>query len=169
MFSRTIIEAFRAALGHKRVGFGAYSFGKAQRAVSLIREMGDQSPDRAWTGALSVLTRHLLGDDAGDIGNLDADHCDLCITSPWSLNNLPPDMKKFVLTGQHYYDHPCICISDHIDFNGLSRMVDKLDPQFVVVYHPEVGNSQNFSRFLLKKGRESCTLPELSADRQTTL
>jgi len=161
-------EAFRDALGHKRVGFGAYSFGKAQRAVSLIREMGDSRPIGMDRSSLR-LTRHLLGDEAGDIGNLDADHSDLCITSPWSLNSLPSAMKKYVLTGQHYYDHPCICISDHIDFNGLKGMVDKLDPQFVIVYHPEIGNSRNFSMYLNGNGRDSCILSELSSVRQTTL
>ncbi len=161
-------DSFRTALNEECVGFGAYSFGKAQRAVSLIREMGDRRPIEMDRSSL-MLTRHLLGDEAGEIGKFGEFNGKLCVTSPWSLNRLPISMKKFVLTGQHYYDHPCICISDHIDFNGLSQMVDKLDPQFVVVYHPEVGNSQYFSKFLTKNGRESCTLPELSAARQTTL
>jgi putative mRNA 3-end processing factor len=160
--------SFEAAIREDRVGFGAYSFGKAQRAVSLIREMGVDRPIEMDRSAL-MLTRHLLGDEAGEIGRLGEFGGGLCITSPWSLGRLPPGMKKYVLTGQHYYDQPCICISDHIDFNGLSAMVDRLDPGLVVVYHPEAGNSQCFSRFLTKGGRDSCTIPELSASRQTTL
>jgi len=160
--------SFESALKEDSVGFGAYSFGKAQRVVSLIREMGDDRPIEMDKSSL-VLTRHLLGDDAGQIGKLGEFGGGICITSPWSLGRLPFSMKKYVLTGQHYYDQPCICISDHIDFNGLNAMVDSLDPRLVVVYHPEVGNSQYFSGFLNKNGRDSCTLPELSSSRQTTL
>ncbi len=160
--------AFQAALGERRVGFGAYSFGKAQRAVSLIRELGDARPIEMDRSAL-MLTRHLLGDEAGEIGRLGEYDGELCITSPWSLDRLPFAMKKFVLTGQHYYDHPCICISDHADFNGLRDMVDRLDPQFVVAYHPEIGNSKHFSDYLNNNGKEACTLADLSPVRQTTL
>lgn len=160
--------SFEAALGERRVGFGAYSFGKAQRAVSLIREMGDERPIEMDRSSLT-LTRHLLGDAAGEIGRLGEYGGGLCITSPWSLDRLPYGMKKYVLTGQHYYDHPCICISDHIDFNGLREMIYKLDPQFVIVYHPEVGNSRYFSMFLNKNGKDACTLADLSPVRQATL
>ncbi|BAI60223.1 conserved hypothetical protein [Methanocella paludicola SANAE] len=161
-------DAFEAALGERRVGFGAYSFGKAQRAVSLIRELGDERPIEMDRSALT-LTRHLLGDEAGEIGRLGEFDGGLCITSPWSLDRLPYGMKKYVLTGQHYYDHPCICLSDHIDFNGLRELVEKVDPKFVIVYHPEMGNSISFAGFLNRNGREACTLADLSPVRQTTL
>ncbi|HTY91696.1 MAG TPA: hypothetical protein VMC84_11015 [Methanocella sp.] len=161
-------DAFEAALGERHVGFGAYSFGKAQRAVSLIREMGDERPIEMDRSAL-MLTRHLLGDEAGEIGRLGEFDGGLCITSPWSLDRLPYGMKKYVLTGQHYYDHPCICISDHTDFNGLRELVEQVDPKFVIVYHPEMGNSVNFAKFLNQNGREACTLADLSPVRQTTL
>jgi len=116
-----------------------------------------------------TLTRHLLGDAAGEIGRLGEFDGGLCITSPWSLGRLPYGMKKYVLTGQHYYDQPCICISDHIDFNGLRELVDKVDPELVIVYHPETGNSASFARYLNDNGREACTLADLSPVRQTTL
>jgi len=160
--------AFEAALGEKRVAFGAYSFGKAQRIVSLIRELGCDRPIEMDRSALT-LTKHLLGDEAGEIGKLGEFGGELCITSPWSLDRLPYGMKKFVLTGQHYYDHPCICISDHADFNGLRELVERVDPKFVIVYHPEAGNSVNFAKFLNNSGREACTLADLSPARQTTL
>lgn len=160
--------AFEAALGHSRVGFGAYSFGKAQRAVSMIRELGDDRPIEMDRSALT-LTRHLLGDDAGEIGRLGEFDGGLCITSPWSLDRLPYGMKKFVLTGQHYYDHPCICISDHADFNGLRELVERVDPQLVLVYHPEMGNSISFAKFLNDSGREACALSDFTPGRQATL
>lgn len=155
------IDAFRAALDHDKVSFGAYSFGKAQRAVNLIREMGIDTPIEMDRSSL-LLTRHLLGDDAGDLCKLGENGGHLCITSPWSLNKLPYDIKKYVLTGQQFYDHPCICISDHMDFNGLRDMVYALDPKFTLVYHPEIGNSRYFSMFLNKNGKEACTLTDLA-------
>jgi putative mRNA 3-end processing factor len=161
-------EAFEAALGERRVGFGAYSFGKAQRAVSLIRELGDERPIEMDRSSL-MLTRHLLGDDAGEICRLGEHDGGLCITSPWSLDRLPYGIKKYVLTGQHYYEHPCICISDHIDFNGLKELVDKVDPKLVIVYHPEMGNSISFSKYLNRNGREAYTLADFAPIRQTTL
>jgi putative mRNA 3-end processing factor len=151
------LEAFERALDHKSVGFGAYSFGKAQRAVSLIRSMGLDCPIEMDKSSL-WLTKHLLGEDAGEIGDLGKFDSRICITSPWSLNRLPYNMKKFVLTGQKYYEHQTICISDHLDFNGLRDMVYELDPGFTLVYHPEEGNSTSFSQFLNKNGKESCTL-----------
>jgi putative mRNA 3-end processing factor len=161
------LAAFEAALGESRVGFGAYSFGKAQRAVSMIRELGDERPIEMDRSSL-MLTRHLLGEEAGEIGRLGEFDGGLCITSPWSLDRLPFGMKKYVLTGQHYYDHPCICISDHIDFNGLKEMVERVDPKLVIVYHPEMGNSLHFSRFLNAGGIDACTLADLGSARQTT-
>jgi putative mRNA 3-end processing factor len=37
---RDDLDSFEAALTHKRVAFGAYAFGKAQRAVSMARQFG---------------------------------------------------------------------------------------------------------------------------------
>lgn len=153
--------SFEAAASQPGVAFGAYSLGKAQRAVSLIRKMGIDQPIEMDKSSL-ILTRHLLGDEAGELGQLGEYDGRLCITSPWSLNRLPYNMRKYVLTGQKYYEHPSICISDHLDFNGLLDMVDRLDPEFIIVYHPEEGNSRGFSSYLNENGRDSCTLSELS-------
>lgn len=155
------IEGFEAALDNRRVGFGAYSFGKAQRVVSLIRELGHETPIEMDKSSL-WLTKHLLGADAGELAALGDREGRLCITSPWSLNRLPPNMKKFVLTGQRHYEHPTICLSDHLDFGGLRDMVGSIDPELTLVYHPEEGNSTAFSSFLNKSGRESLTLSSLS-------
>lgn len=154
-------DSFEAALDHSRVGFGAYSLGKAQRAVSLIRKLGFADPIEMDKSSL-LLTKHLLGEDAGELAGLGEYGGRMCITSPWSLNRLPYNIKKFVLTGQRYYDQPCICISDHLDFEGLKDMVFKLDPDFTLVYHPEEGNSKLFSDYLNRNGKESCTLSDIS-------
>ncbi|MCD1294603.1 hypothetical protein CUJ83_06250 [Methanocella sp. CWC-04] len=154
-------EAFNFAVSQARVGFGAYSFGKAQRAVSLIRMAGFDGPIEMEKNSL-MLTKHLLGDEAGELLKLGEHDGRMCITSPWSLNRLPYDMKKYVLTGQKYYEHQTICISDHLDFNGLREMVYSMDPDYTLVYHPEQGNSQQFSRFLNKNGKQSCTISDIT-------
>jgi putative mRNA 3-end processing factor len=162
-------DSFEAALGHRRVGFGAYAFGKAQRAVSMARSFGFDDTIAMDRNSL-ILTRLLLGDDAGDLIGLNGvDHAPdgaghrLSITSPWTLNNLPFGTKKFVLTGQKHYEHPTICISDHLDFNGLRDMVYAIDPEFTLVYHPDGGgNATAFSGFLRRNGKPSCTLADLA-------
>ncbi len=156
-------DAFEAALGHRRVGFGAYAFGKAQRAVSMARALGFGDTIAMDRNSL-ILTRLLLGDEAGDLVALNgADHR-LSVTSPWSLDNLPFGTKKYVLTGQKRYAHPTICISDHLDFCGLRDMVGHVDPEFTLVYHPDAGgNAAAFAAFLRRGGRRACTLADLSA------
>jgi putative mRNA 3-end processing factor len=156
------IDSFKAALEHRMVGFGAYAFGKAQRAVSMAREFGFDDTIAMDRNSL-ILTRLLLEDDAGDLVKLNGENHRLSITSPWTLNNLHFGTKKYVLTGQKHYEHPTICISDHLDFNGLRDMVYAIDPEFTVVYHPDGGgNAAAFSDFLRRNGKLSCTLDDLA-------
>ncbi|HMK45319.1 MAG TPA: MBL fold metallo-hydrolase [Methanocella sp.] len=156
------LDAFAAALvSHRRVGFGAYSFGKAQRVVSLIRKLGYNNPIEMDKNSLR-LTRHLLGDDAGELAELGELDGRLCITSPWHLHRLPIGVKKFVLTGQKHYEHQTICLSDHLDFEGLKNMVYTINPELTLVYHPESGNSTIFSDFLNQNCKRSISLADLS-------
>jgi putative mRNA 3-end processing factor len=156
------IDSFRAALEHRQVGFGAYAFGKAQRAVSMAREYGFDDTIAMDKNSL-ILTRLLLGDGAGDLVKLNGENHRLSITSPWTLNNLHFGTKKYVLTGQKHYEHPTICISDHLDFNGLRDMVFHCDPEFTLVYHPDGGNNAaEFSDFLRRNGKPSCALADLA-------
>jgi putative mRNA 3-end processing factor len=155
-------DAFEAALGHRRVGFGAYAFGKAQRAVSMIRGLGCDDPIAMDRSSL-MLTRLLLGDEAGELTALNGAEARLSITSPWTLNHLPCGTKKYVLTGQRHYEHPTICISDHLDFAGLRDMVYAIGPELTLVYHPdEGGNADAFAAFLNKNGRRACTASEIA-------
>ena len=87
----------------------------------------------------------------------------MSVTSPWTLNNLPFGTKKYVLTGQKHYEHPTICISDHLDFSGLRDMVYATDPEFTLVYHPDSGgNASAFSAFMSSNGKPSCPLADLA-------
>jgi putative mRNA 3-end processing factor len=86
----------------------------------------------------------------------------MSVTSPWTLDNLPFGIKKYVLTGQKHYVHPTICISDHLDFCGLRDMVFAVDPELTLVYHPDSGgNASAFAGFMTKNGKPSCTLTDL--------
>jgi putative mRNA 3-end processing factor len=164
---RDDFDSFEAALTHRRVGFGAYAFGKAQRAISMARAFGFDDTIAMDRNSL-ILTRLLLGAEAGDIVALNGEEHRLSVTSPWTLNNLPYGTKKYVLTGQKHYEHPTICISDHLDFNGLRDMVFAVDPEFTLVYHPDGGsNSSAFSGFLNKNGKPSCTLADLAGGPST--
>lgn len=153
--------SFEAAMGERRVAFGAYSLGKAQRAVRLIRELGFYDVIEMDKSSL-LLTKKLLGEEAGDLAPLGKHDGRMCITSPWTLGNLPYGIKKYVLTGQTHYEHKCICISDHMDFNGLRNMVYGLDPEYTIVYHPEDGNPREFASFLNKNGKQACVLSDIN-------
>lgn len=155
------LASFAEALTHRRVCFGAYAFGKAQRAVGLIREYGYEGPIEMDKSSLRI-TRHLLGDAAGELAEIGEFDGRMCITSPWHMDRLPTGIKKFVLTGQKHYAHPTICISDHLDFGGLKDMVYAIDPELTLVYHPEEGNSTLFSAFLNRSGKQAITLSDLS-------
>ena len=157
------LDSFEAALAHRRVGFGAYAFGKAQRAVSMARDFGFDEPIAMDRSSL-LLTRRLLGAAAGELAALNGAEHRLSITSPWTLNNLPFGTRKYVLTGQRHYEHPTICISDHLDFAGLRDMVFGLDPQLTLVYHPDGGgNAAAFAGYLNGHGKPACALADLDA------
>lgn len=133
-FSDDITSFIEAVEGSEsvRTAFGAYSFGKAQRAVKLMRESGYSG-----TIGMDAVSRSLtegLMKDAGRISDIDGD-CSLCITTPAQIPSLPSS-KKFILTGRQDIKFPTIHISDHMDVNGIIGMVKRLAPSAVITYHP---------------------------------
>jgi putative mRNA 3-end processing factor len=146
--------------GPIRIGQGIEFDYCSVRAAWAIRELGYEDPIEMDKSSLRI-TRHLLGDAAGELAEIGEYDGRMCITSPWHLDRLPIGIKKFVLTGQKYYEHPTICISDHLDFGGLRDMVYAVDPELTLVYHPEEGNSSLFSAFLNKNGKQSITLSDV--------
>ncbi len=137
-------NAFR---DNSSIAFGAYAFGKAQRAVELLRGFGYQGTIEMEEQSLS-LTRTLL-EDAGELTCL-GDSCEDCISivPPWDLGKLPSHMSKYVMTGRSDYRYPAIQISDHLDARGLEAMVKNIDPQFTVVYHPGGHRPGKFAKYL---------------------
>ena len=137
-------NAFR---DNSSIAFGAYAFGKAQRAVELLRGFGYQGAIEMEEQSLS-LTRTLL-EDAGELTCL-GDGCEDCISivPPWDLSKLPSNISKYVMTGRSDYRYPAIQISDHLDARGLVTMVKDIDPEFTVVYHPNGHRPGRFAKHL---------------------
>lgn len=156
------ILGFRSALqDNSCVAFGAYAFGKAQRAVELMRNCG-------YNGAVEMeekslqLTRCLL-DGAGDLAAIGESCGDqVCIVPPWDLDKLPLDMPKYVMTGRADYRYPAIQISDHLDARGLTRMVEDLDPEFSIIYHPAGHRPGRFAAHLNSIGFNAISIDRIS-------
>lgn len=156
------LEGFKDALEcNSRVAFGAYAFGKAQRTVELLRNIGYDGVIAMEEKSL-LLTRDLV-DNAGDlvcIGEQDVD--EVCIVPPWDLKKLPHSMAKYVLTGRLDYSYPALQVSDHLDANGLAQMVEDIDPELTLVYHPSGDRPEKFASYLNSVGREAVCLDQVS-------
>ena len=144
------------------VALGAYAFGKAQRAVRLVRNAG-------WQDAISMdskgynLTKGLMSDcgPLNEILEYNGRHEGMVIVPPWDLGKLPGSMKKYVLTGRRDYYYPAIHISDHMDVTGLVDMVTGQKPEATLVYHPGGDRPSKMAEHLNKVGCPAVALSEL--------
>lgn len=140
------------------IAFGAYSFGKAQRAVKLLRESG-------YSGAIGMddtslaLTSGLM-ENTGPLVDLSC-NCGVRITTPAEIPSIAA-AKKFILTGRHDYKIPTINISDHMDVKGLIGMTQKCAPEAVIVYHPGGPRPFRLAAYLNKIGIYARALEQIS-------
>ncbi len=134
--------------------FGAYAFGKAQRAVALMRAMG-YTGDIGMDEQSLALTKEFMG-SCGPFTAING-HCSNVVT-PWNLNQVP-GRNKYILTGRTDLNYPTIRISDHLDFRGLMKMVERVSPEEVLVYHPG-GSRSNLLAYHLRE----CGLDAMSLD-----
>ncbi len=141
------ISAFRSAIG-ENVAFGAYSFGKAQRAVKLLRILGYED-EISMDGKSLELTRELM-EHMGPLADL-GENGQMRIVPPRHLNRLPDHLDKFVLTGRSC-SHKRIQISDHLDFDGLMKMVHHCNPEVTILYHPHGDRPAKFAQYLNENG-----------------
>jgi putative mRNA 3-end processing factor len=155
------LESFKSAfLESEPVAFGAYEFGKAQRAVELLRGFGYEGMIRMDSKA-RALTLSML-EDAGELGGLNAEgDGGVFVVAPWDLGKLPFPMDKYVLSCRMDYPYPTIRISDHLDACGLEAMVRKLDPEVTLVYHPEGQRPSKFSKHLNSIGIDSISIDQI--------
>ena len=140
------------------LAFGAYAFGKAQRAVGLLRDSG-YSGEIGMDAESLALTRGLM-EDTGPLVSLD-NNCGIRITTPTQIPSLKAS-KKFILTGRRDYKFPTINISDHMDVNGLINMVHKCAPRAVITYHPGGHRPLKLAAYLNKEGIYARALQEIN-------
>ncbi|MDI6888109.1 MAG: MBL fold metallo-hydrolase [Methanocellales archaeon] len=152
-------EGFKAAI-REGVAFGAYPFGKAQRAIELLRHFGYHDEVEMEHESLE-LTRQLM-EGTGPLVCLGENGGKMGIVPPWYLHRLPDRLDKFVLTGRGCRPHKRIRISDHLDFNGLVKMVEKCSPEMTIVYHPTGDMPAKFVRYLNENGFTAISIDEIT-------
>jgi len=140
-----------------QASFGAYAFGKAQRAVALMRAMGFK--DEIGMDAQSLmLTRELMKDSAGPLVPLNGGAMN--VVTPWNLPQVR-SKKKYFLTGRRDTSYPTIRLSDHLDFRGLMRMIEHISPREVLVYHPEGTRASLLAQHLQQCGLQTTSLDQI--------
>jgi putative mRNA 3-end processing factor len=137
-----------------RASFGAYAFGKAQRAVALMRAMGYKDEIGMDEKSLA-LTRELMGQMAGPLTEVNGS--DTNVVTPWNLHQVRSPNKYF-LTGRKDTSYPTIQLSDHLDFRGLMRMIEHVSPKEVLVYHPEGERASLLAHHLRECGLDTTSL-----------
>jgi putative mRNA 3-end processing factor len=134
--------------------FGAYAFGKAQRAVALMRAMGYKGEIGMDAQSLA-LTQELMKDAAGPLTEVNGGVSN--VVTPWNLH-LVRGRNKFFLTGRRDTSYPTIQLSDHLDFRGLMKMIEHISPQEILVYHPEGERASLLAHHLQECGMETTSL-----------
>jgi len=153
------IGAFREAVKeHDDIALGAYAFGKAQRAVHLLRESG-YSGKIGMDPTSLALTEGLM-EKAGELCGLD-DDCGIRIAALAKLPGIKAT-KKFLLTCRRDHKVPTISISDHMDVNGLIGMVEQCAPQAVIVYHPGGHRPVKLAAYINKMGVYARALSQIN-------
>lgn len=136
--------------------FGAYAFGKAQRAVGLIRAMGYDGEIGMDTQSLA-LTKELMP-EAGPLVPVNGGGTN--VVTPWNLSQVP-GRNKYFLTGRRDTSYPTIRLSDHLDFRGLMKMFEHVSPQEILVYHPEGDRANLLAHHLQQCGMETTALGQI--------
>jgi putative mRNA 3-end processing factor len=154
------IAAFKEAVEESSgdIVFGAYSFGKAQRTVRLLRDSG--YADGIGMEPVSLALTGGLMENTGPLGGLDSNY-GVRITTPAGIPAIQA-AKKFILTGRRDYGFPTINISDHMDVNGLIDMVHRCTPRAVITYHPAGHRPLKLAAYLNKEGIYARALQQIS-------
>ncbi|OPX78022.1 MAG: hypothetical protein A4E45_01609 [Methanosaeta sp. PtaB.Bin039] len=150
------LDSFWDAL-NSGAAFGAYAFGKAQRAVSLIRGMGYFGEIGMDPESLA-LTEALLPSCGPLVDFRDAPGTSVVTFS--NLSSVRP-RERFVLTGRTDLNYRNIRLSDHLDFRGLMRMFDHLQPQGAIAYHPEGSRSRLLAHHLRQIGLDAVSVDQI--------
>ncbi|MDV0444902.1 hypothetical protein MmiAt1_04480 [Methanimicrococcus sp. At1] len=181
-------HAVLSHVGKRKIAFGAYEFGKSQKAVFVLREMGYNGPI-AMNGKTLSLTEKFVR-NAGDLVELDKNSdsfnatsfsffsaqsvssaevctkteqpCSICIVPINDLVSFGADTQKYVLTCRSDYPFENIRLSDHLDVDGLTEMVRQISPKVTVVYHPNKSpRTEKFARHLEKNGFKAFSINQI--------
>ncbi len=147
------LAGFSEAL-EEGASFGAYAFGKAQRAVALMRAMGYRDEIGMDYKSL-VLTQELMKESAGPLTEVNGRISN--VVTPWNLHQVQ-SRNKYLLTGRRDTSYPTIQLSDHLDFRGLMKMIEHVSPKEVMVYHPEGERASLLAHHLQECGLETTSL-----------
>ena len=140
-------ENFLEVASGGEVVFGAYAFGKAQRAVKMLRNSGFGGPIGMSKKSLN-LTKSLLK-DGGELIELN-DDADVWIVPPRELSGIERS-NRFVLTCRSDYYYPTIHLSDHMDVRGLVAMVKHCQPEATLLYHPKGDRPKKLADHLMNE------------------
>lgn len=198
-------EAVLSHIGKCPIVFGAYEFGKSQKAVSLLRSMGYNGPI-AMNDKTLELTRQFVP-NAGELFSRNSSEmeasetfsfsrtqmsfrpdgaslaavqtktslsyaskqnrkelpaCDISIVPVHELGFFGAEAQTYVLTCRRDYPFESIRLSDHLDVNGLTRMVQAIRPQITIVYHPNKGTrTDRFARHLERSGFKAFSVNQI--------
>ncbi|AEA46048.1 MBL fold metallo-hydrolase RNA specificity domain-containing protein [Archaeoglobus veneficus] len=128
---------------------GAYPVGKAQRVAEILTNAG-----------YSVAACNKISRICMCLGiEVDADDGEVFLVPPRELPYVRRSGRRYVLTAQNFYSFPRIVLSDHLDYEGILRMVEHCNPEHVIFYH---GNpSECLIQELESMGYEVTLLHEL--------
>jgi Predicted exonuclease of the beta-lactamase fold involved in RNA processing len=153
-------DAVLSHIGERKIAFGAYEFGKSQKAVSIIREMGYNGPIAMNCKTLS-LTQHFV-QNAGELVSIEESSTSICIVPIHELSGMDFSVQKYVLTCRSDYPFQNIRLSDHLDVNGLTQMVKDLNPEITVIYHPNKSSrTDRFAKHLEKNGYKAYSVNQI--------
>ncbi|MHC1630796.1 MAG: MBL fold metallo-hydrolase [Methanotrichaceae archaeon] len=138
--------------------FGAYAFGKAQRAVALIRALGYE--DYIGMDEQSLALTSELMPSSGPFSPVENNGTETNVVTPRNLFRVRQN-NKYVLTGRRDLPYPRIMLSDHLDSRGIMKMIEHVSPEAVIAYHPEGERANKLASYLRDSGMAAISVSEI--------
>lgn len=139
--NRIVEEAINAT-------YGVYPIGKAQRVAKILIENGyNVRANQKISMICRALGIKVYHDEDGEVK----------LTSPrevWSAKG-----KRFVITAQRFYRLPRIVLSDHLDYEGILKMIEYSKAEYVIFYHGKP--SEELIGEVKEMGKDVATLKDL--------
>ena len=127
--------------------YGVYPVGKAQRVAEILIKNGYSVCANQKISKICRALKIPLVNENADV-NLTT------IKNIWNCKG-----KRFVITAQRFYRLPRIVLSDHLDYSGLLKMIEKSKAGCVLFYHGKP--SESLINEVKNMGKEVYTLKDL--------